>query len=173
MVSPLAFGLPCLLALWLWYRVDQLEKQTEFLNDQVSYLNGEVSSVQAQVNYVIPLAENANNNAHSHYDTWSDERFKTNVQALNSSLDKVLSLRGVEYNWTEEAQAELGLGEGTEIGLVAQDVEKVFHELVSIDSAGYKRIDYARLAAVLFEAIREQQAMIDDLEVRLSAFERK
>ncbi|MEA2107682.1 MAG: hypothetical protein U9P82_13380 [Bacteroidota bacterium] len=51
-----------------------------------------------------------------------------------------------------------------QIGLNAQDVEKVLPQLVSTDSNGYKSIDYLKLTPVLVEAIKEQQQKINQLE---------
>jgi hypothetical protein len=53
------------------------------------------------------------------------------------------------------------------IGLIAQDVETVAPELVSTDEHGFKRIDYAHLTALLVEAVKEQQASIEQLHTRL------
>ena len=51
-----------------------------------------------------------------------------------------------------------------DIGLIAQDVEKVFPELVAENEQGYKGIAYSKLTAVLVEAIKEQQGQIATLE---------
>jgi hypothetical protein len=80
----------------------------------------------------------------------SDERYKQNIQTLGSSLAKLAQVRGVRFNWKDNPEDE-------QIGLVAQEVEKVFPELVSTDSEGYKSIAYGKLTAVLIEAIKELQ----------------
>lgn len=92
----------------------------------------------------------------------SDERLKTNmVQLGGSSLDKLLSLKGVTYEWSD-AQKEKDFP-GLQIGVIAQDVEKVFPELVGTDLRGYKYVRYDKLIAPTIEAIREQQSQISSL----------
>ncbi len=68
-------------------------------------------------------------------------------------------LRGINFNWKDDAQ-----NTDIQIGLIAQEVEKVLPELVSTDSEGYKSIAYGKLTAVLVEAIKEQQRQIEALK---------
>lgn len=86
----------------------------------------------------------------------SDRILKTNIRVLEGALDKVLQLQGVSFDWKATGEPS--------IGLVAQDVEKVYPEAVSTDAQGIKSVDYAKLVAVLIEAVKEQQAQIDALE---------
>ncbi len=90
----------------------------------------------------------------------SDQRLKQNIQPLASSLSKLAQLRGVSFNWKDDQQ-------DNQIGLVAQEVEKVLPEIVYTDSEGYKSIAYGKLGAVLLEAIKEQQLQIDKLSKQL------
>ena len=68
----------------------------------------------------------------------------------------------------ERARAALG---GEDIGLLAQDVETVVPEVVRVDRDGYKHIRYQQLTALLVEAVKEQQALIEGLSARISAAE--
>jgi trimeric autotransporter adhesin len=86
----------------------------------------------------------------------SDERLKKNIEPLNSSLDRVMKLRGVSYEWKSPEKR----GKGRNIGLIAQDVEVVIPELVVTDNKGYKALSYDKMVPVLVEAIKEQQKMI-------------
>jgi len=98
---------------------------------------------------------------------------KENIQTLRNSLDKILQLRGVSFTWKTEPEL------GTRIGMIAQEVEKVLPELVFVNNVdGYKGINYAEMSAVLVEAIKEQQKIIESqkdelksLKERLSALE--
>jgi len=90
----------------------------------------------------------------------SDERLKKNIEPLKASLDKVMDLKGVSYEW----KSENGFGKGKEIGLIAQDVEAVIPELVYTDSKGYKALSYDKMVPVLVEAIKEQQTVIQELK---------
>ncbi|NEQ78914.1 MAG: tail fiber domain-containing protein [Moorea sp. SIO2I5] len=91
--------------------------------------------------------------------TTSDATLKENVKPLKNGLKKILGLRGVSYQWKDEQNAT---GE-TQIGLVAQEVEEVFPELVSTDSQGMKSLSYSKLIAPLIEAIKEQNKKISEL----------
>jgi len=95
----------------------------------------------------------------------SDERLKTNIQPLQDSLSNILQLEGISFNWKENGQAN--------IGLIAQDVEKVFPELVSTDSEGMKSVEYGNLVAVFVEAIKEQQKQIDVLRKEVEELKRE
>jgi hypothetical protein len=50
----------------------------------------------------------------------------------------------------------------TQVGLIAQDVEKVFPQLVFADDKGYKAVDYVKLIPLLIESMKEQQKQIDE-----------
>jgi hypothetical protein len=102
----------------------------------------------------------------------SDERLKTNITPLSQVTDKLTTLKGVTYNWLDPKNH--GDDETVQIGLIAQDVEKVFPEAVKTNSeTGYKSLNYNGLVGVLVEAVKEQQAVIANLEKRLSALENK
>ncbi|MBC6473555.1 MAG: tail fiber domain-containing protein [Hormoscilla sp. GM102CHS1] len=87
----------------------------------------------------------------------SDAKQKENIQLLKDGLGKILGLRGVTYKWKDGKEAAQ---KTTEIGLVAQEVEAIFPELVITDSQGMKSLSYSKLIAPLIEAVKEQQAQI-------------
>ena len=86
----------------------------------------------------------------------SDGRLKTNITPLKNSLSKILSLQGVEYDRIKNNNHE--------VGMIAQEVEKIIPELVVENSEGYKMIYYENLTAVLVEAVKEQQEQINILK---------
>ena len=88
----------------------------------------------------------------------SDGRWKKNIEPLESSLGKISNLQGVSFEWKTDEYPDMGMTEGKQIGLVAQDVEKELPELVSEDKDGYKAVSYAKLTAVLVEAVKELKA---------------
>lgn len=92
----------------------------------------------------------------------SDERFKKNILAIQSPLQKLLQLKGVEYEMNQEAFPAYHFQPGRQIGLLAQNVEKIIPEAVN-EHQGYKGVDYARLVPLLIESIKEQQAQIEQL----------
>jgi trimeric autotransporter adhesin len=82
----------------------------------------------------------------------SDIRLKENILEIDNSLEKILSLRGVEFDWNQKSQSP---GEHA-IGVIAQDVEKVFPTAVINDpGSGYKKVDYAVLVAPVIQAFKE------------------
>ncbi len=87
------------------------------------------------------------------FNTTSDARLKDDIQPINDALSSVLQLQGKTYRWKEDHHKQ-------DIGLIAQEVEQVFPELVTEDANGFKAIAYSRLTAVLIEAIKEQQGQM-------------
>ncbi|MDP2387344.1 MAG: tail fiber domain-containing protein [Bacteroidota bacterium] len=92
----------------------------------------------------------------------SDKRFKKNISPLNNALTSVLKLDGVSYNWRVQEFPERDFNDSLQIGFIAQEVEKIYPQMVFTDAEGYKSVDYSRLTPVLVEAIKEQQKIIDE-----------
>jgi len=97
----------------------------------------------------------------------SDQRFKANVRPLTSALAGVLALRGVRYNWNALGVRHGGTAGAPQVGLLAQEVEKIYPELVSTDKDGYKAVNYAQLTPVLIEALKELAAQNEALKAEL------
>jgi hypothetical protein len=99
--------------------------------------------------------------------TISDKRLKDDVKTIDNALDKVKSMRGVEYVWNA------GSRKGQkDLGLIAQEVEAVLPEIVRekqmpfIDDSDekYKTVDYEKIVGVLIEAIKELTSEVDELK---------
>lgn len=88
----------------------------------------------------------------------SDERTKENVEPIGGALDAVLALEGVTFDWRS---GEPGAEKGRQIGLIAQQVERIVPEAVVELENGYKGVRYANLVAVLVEATKAQQGEIE------------
>lgn len=101
----------------------------------------------------------------------SDERFKTNITELSHVLDKVEKLRGVSFEWNDKAESVGARAGQKQIGVVAQEVETVFPELVASTTEGYKSVDYTKLTAVLIEAVKELKTENESLKIRLETLE--
>jgi len=95
---------------------------------------------------------------------FSDEQLKDNIIPLRNQLKELLKLKGVSYTWKDNGAKD--------IGLIAQDVEKVYPELV-IEKNGLKQVDYQKLAGPIVEALREQQEEISKLRDELKAFRKE
>ena len=96
----------------------------------------------------------------------SDERFKQNITPIESPLQKLLQINGVEYEMKKGEFTKNNFQSGRQIGLLAQNVEKIIPEAVN-EKDGYKGVDYARLVPLLIEAIKEQEKRIKELERKL------
>jgi hypothetical protein len=73
-------------------------------------------------------------------------------------------LNGVYYYWKKDQFPEKGFNDERQIGFIAQDLEKVFPELVKTDAQGYKSVNYGAMSAVLLEAVKQQQESIESLK---------
>jgi hypothetical protein len=98
----------------------------------------------------------------------SDKRFKKDIVTINNALSKVLQLRGVNYYWKNNDFPNRGFDDKLELGFIAQEVEAVIPEIVSEIGDGYKGVEYSKLVALLVEAIKEQQAIIDGQKTEMA-----
>jgi len=92
----------------------------------------------------------------------SDERLKDNVTPIASALDKINSIGGYEFDWNSNSEHS-----GHDVGVIAQEIEKVLPEVVTTRGNGYKAVRYEKIVALLIQALKEQQSQIDDLKSRL------
>ena len=80
---------------------------------------------------------------------------KTDVLPITNATQKLLQIQGVTFNWKE--------GNRADVGVIAQDVQKVYPQLVRQDKQ-YLRVDYEKLVGPLIESVREMDARIKQLE---------
>ena len=73
-------------------------------------------------------------------------------------------LQPVEYEWNKEEFPENNFPDGNQIGLIAQEVEKLFPEMVATNQDGYKSIDYSKISVLLIQVMKEQQNEIDKMK---------
>jgi hypothetical protein len=105
----------------------------------------------------------------------SDARLKTNVETLSGSLDSLLKLEPVEFDWKEitpEYEFFVEKGITHSIGFIAQQVRTVIPEIVHLRGDGYYTVDYPRINALLVEGIKEQQVFIEELEKDIIVLEK-
>ena len=93
----------------------------------------------------------------------SDERLKDNVTPIYNALDKVKQIGGYEFDWNDNQTTY----EGHDVGVLAQEIEKVLPEIVTTRDNGYKAVRYEKIVALLIEAVKEQQLQIDELKSKL------
>jgi hypothetical protein len=93
----------------------------------------------------------------------SDKRLKDNITPIDNALDKVNKLGGYEFDWNNKQDSY----QGHDIGVVAQEVEAIFPELVITRDNGFKAVKYEKLVAVLIQATKELSAKVKELENKL------
>ena len=125
-------------------------------NDDILFRPGNITKVTFDPTGNVTIAGDLNIN--------SDARLKANIISLGGTLSKLLQIDGKSYTMKKD------VNEKQKIGLIAQDIEKVFPELVS-ESSGVKSVNYQGLVPVLINALKEQdekikiqQLQIDELK---------
>lgn len=93
----------------------------------------------------------------------SDSRLKRNISELPNTLNNILALRGVSYNWIDENKTQ-----DLQIGVIAQEVEEIYPEFVHTDEEGMKSVNYSQMVTVLIEAVKELNSKIEVLEAENS-----
>jgi len=94
----------------------------------------------------------------------SDEELKDNIVNLSvNGLDKIDAFRPVEFDWNQTAFDEHDGKMGHDFGLIAQEVEQIFPELVSL-WRGHKAVDYGKLTVILIQAVKELKQEIEQLK---------
>lgn len=92
----------------------------------------------------------------------SDERLKDDIRKIDDPLSKVLSISGNTYSWNQKSGKE-----GTDVGVIAQEVQKILPEAVTERENGYLAVRYEKLIPLLVEAIKELSQKVDNLETQL------
>ena len=138
---------------------------------EVSYTNGDIylaqdgGSVSIGTTSPVDIFTVVQGGGHAISDGWdvySSRRWKSNIHTLQGALGKVQKLRGVEYTYTANGHHD--------VGMIAEEVGKVVPEVVSYEPDGKdaRGIDYARLTALLVEAVKQQQTEIRELKSRVA-----
>lgn len=92
----------------------------------------------------------------------SDRKLKGNIVKIGNALDKVKAINGVNFEWKEGFES-VHSHKGTDIGVIAQEIEAILPEVVTTRENGYKAVKYEKLVAVLIEAVKELDAKIEKL----------
>jgi hypothetical protein len=107
---------------------------------------------------------NANGASQAAFGSFSDVRLKKNIENLSNQLNNILNLRPVEFDFKDDS--------GHQIGFIAQEMEQVYPDAVGVGQDEMLTITgWSKTEARLVKAIQEQQAIIEQLKVRLTALE--
>jgi hypothetical protein len=77
----------------------------------------------------------------------------------------ICQLEGVSFEWRKDEFPENNFDNDKHIGLIAQDVEKIFPDLVKTDNNGYKSVAYDKMTVILLEGLKYQQKKIESQEM--------
>lgn len=94
----------------------------------------------------------------------SDSRYKKNISSFGKVLNNFAKLRPVTYFWRADEFADQKFGERQSFGLIAQEVEELFPDLVVTDEKGFKAINYSKLPLLTIQAVKELKAENDLLK---------
>ena len=94
----------------------------------------------------------------------SDKKLKNNISNISSPIEKIKQINGVNFEWSDKQSTYTG----KDVGVIAQDVEKVLPEVVTEREDGYLAVKYEKIIPLLIEAIKDQQKEIEELKSKLS-----
>ena len=92
----------------------------------------------------------------------SDIRLKNNIKSIDKALDKVNSIQGIEFDWIEKE--EVHGNSGHDVGVIAQEIEKILPDVVTTRDSGYKAVKYEKIVPLLIEAIKDLSKQVDGLK---------
>jgi len=98
---------------------------------------------------------------------YSDASLKTDIIPLTSTLSKLLSMKPCSFMWKEGSLYDQKMPKERQIGLIAQEVQEIFPEIVSETSDGYKTIDYTKLGVLIIPALNELNNIIKEKDAEI------
>ena len=101
----------------------------------------------------------------------SDERLKKNIKPITDAREKLLQLQGVYFDWRQDEYPKMNFEQTHDVGVIAQEVEKIFPEAVKTDKQGFKSVAYSKLIAPMLEMIKENYWQFEKLETKVQATE--
>ena len=96
----------------------------------------------------------------------SDMRLKNNLQVIGGALDKIDGINGYEFDWNEQSP-EWAQERGHDVGVVAQEIQKIHPEIVEERKNGYLGVDYKRLVPLLIQSIKELKQEVEELKKKV------
>jgi hypothetical protein len=100
----------------------------------------------------------------------SDKRLKCNIKPIENALCKVIGVTGNTFDWkklTKKETQTIHGNVGSDVGVIAQEIESILPEAVTTRDSGYKAVNYEKIIPLLIEAIKDQQKQIDELKRKI------
>ena len=127
---------------------DAGQQGAKLIMDGMNYLGERIGLGGGGKNESSSTAEQSNQDGKSWFNlSFSDSTLKDNVETIPNALEKIESLRGVHFTWKDTNQAQMGV--------IAQELEQVYPELVHETEEGVKMVEYSSLIGVLIEAVKD------------------
>ena len=95
----------------------------------------------------------------------SDIRMKEDIKPFENALEKLEQIKGIRFKWNDIHEDFKGK---EDIGIIAQDVEKVIPEIVTTRETGYKAVDYKKLSVILIESVKELKKEVEELKRKIN-----
>jgi len=153
-----------MLSIGTWSLPLESPNPSQFSNSNTAFLIGNGINADSRSNAVQILFDGTTTIA-GDLNINSDARLKANIISLGSTLAKLLQIDGKTYTMKKDENKK------QKIGVLAQDIEKVFPELVS-ESNGVKSVNYQGLVPVLINALKEQDSKMNEQEARIERLEK-
>ena len=96
----------------------------------------------------------------------SDMRLKNNLKVIEGALDKIDGIAGYEFDWNDNSPG-WARERGHDVGVVAQEIEKIHPEIVEERKNGYLGVDYKRLVPLLIQSIKELKQEVEELKKKV------
>tara|TARA_B100000131_G_scaffold202647_1_gene194615 strand:- start:46 stop:1518 length:1473 start_codon:yes stop_codon:yes gene_type:complete len=148
---------------------DKLEFQFKRDNDDPGGTDEDGVANPVTGDAVAVLDKHGNFTVDGDINSWSnsDMRLKDNAKPIDNALDKLKTLSGYTFDWNDNQDVY----SGSDIGVMAQEVEEVFPELVAERKSGYKAVKYDKLVPVLIESVKSLSDTIEKLEAKIEKLE--
>ncbi len=101
--------------------------------------------------------------------TFSDRRFKYNINKMEDVINKIKKLNGYTYTYKTSEFKDLHFSDKEQIGLIAQELQEVFPQLVSEQKNGYLAVNYQGVVPILLEVAKEQQTQIENRQTQITS----
>jgi hypothetical protein len=127
---------------------------------------GNVHSFYAGNTVLLNLFSNGNATLTGVLTQLSDARLKENIIPINSTINDIKKINAYTYYWKDQKRDR-----DQQIGLLSQEVERVYPQLIKKDSAGLMSVNYSGFVPLLIKSVQEQQQMIDNMQKRMDLLE--
>ena len=135
--------------------------QGNILFTATNVTSGNLTSVSVSNNNKLHFDPSTGTLSATIFTSTSDETQKTNIRSIENALEMVTKMKGVKYEWIDNHNQP-------SVGVIAQQIEKILPEVVSVNPAGLKSVSYGNIVGVLIEAIKELNERFEKLEKKIN-----